>query len=84
MSEPCLFTLDKGFGRGPFERKRELGLDNEHRGLENENGWLSRSKNKLLLTQQAIERRLNRSHSWNYLIAATKKILIFHSVSIHR
>ncbi len=81
MSEPCLFTLDKRFVRGPFEREIELGLDNEHRGLENDgNGWLSRIKNRLLLTQQAIERRLNRSHSWNYLIAATEEMNL-HSVS---
>ncbi len=27
-----------------------------------------------MLTQQAIERRLNPSHSWNYLIAATEEM----------
>ncbi len=58
----CLFNLEKGI----FELlSRELGLDSE-------NGWLSSLNYKLLLTQQAIERRLNRSHSWNYLMAATE------------
>ncbi len=56
------FNLEKGV----FELlSRELGLDCE-------NGWLSSLKYKLLLTQQAIERRLNRSHSWNYLMATTE------------